>query len=145
MKFEPRKFKSRFEAVEFIQKAGISGVVTRKDAERWMNDHIPPEKEWQRKIILWLRENFPEAVVWKAAAGPYSRGGIPDITVIYKGVYIGMEVKRPFIGGPTKLQEQTIRQIRRAGAVAGVVSFERDAARLMEEAHAVAEGRRLKW
>ena len=37
------------------------------------------ESWYQAKIIRWLKSTYPGAFVWKAAAGPYSRGGIPDI------------------------------------------------------------------
>lgn len=129
------KFRDRGELLWYLaHPAGGVEPVTGKAAEKWMYRNIPAESHYQGKIIRWLRKNYPDAVVWKAAAGPYSRCGIPDIAVVYRGRYIGMEVKRPFIGKPTQLQEQTIRNLRKAGAVAGIVSFERDAAELMQEA-----------
>ena len=40
----------------------------------------PHKESWyQARIITWLKTNYPDAFVWKAAAGPYSRGGIPEI------------------------------------------------------------------
>ena len=88
-----------------------------------------PHKEsfYQAKIIRWLKGAYPGAFVWKAAAGPYSRGGIPDICAIIDGRFFGFEVKRPGIGKLTKLQEQTIRQINAAGGFAAVVSTPADA------------------
>ena len=46
--------------------------------------------------------------------------GIPDIIVCYKGRFYGLEAK---VGTnkPTRLQEATIAEIRKAGGVAGVV------------------------
>lgn len=134
MKFSASRFRDREEAVDFLLREKDSGCRTRKDAEAWLVKHIPLEKYWQGKILRWLRQAYPEAMVWKAAAGPYSRAGIPDISVIYRGMYIGMEVKRPFIGELSRIQEVTIRQMKNAGAIVGVVSFERDAAKLMDEA-----------
>lgn len=134
MKYNPVKFKTREEAVHAILQDKSTGCRSRKEAEAYMAGHTPLEKYWQRKILLWIRENYPDAMAWKAAAGPYSRAGIPDISVIWRGMYIGMEVKRPFIGELSKLQEITIAQLKKAGAIVGVVSFERDATRLMDEA-----------
>lgn len=85
------------------------------------------ESFYQAKIIKWLKDTYPSAFVWKAAAGPYSRGGIPDICAIIDGRFFGFEVKRPGIGKLTKLQEQTIKQINAAGGFAAVVSFPEDA------------------
>lgn len=85
------------------------------------------ESFYQAKIIKWLKDTYPGAFVWKAAAGPYSRGGIPDICAIIDGRFFGFEVKRPGIGKLTKLQEQTIKQINAAGGFAAVVSTPADA------------------
>ena len=52
-----------------------------------MSKKTPLHKEsfYQAKIIRWLKETYPRAFVWKAAAGPYSRGGIPDICMVLDG------------------------------------------------------------
>jgi hypothetical protein len=90
------------------------------------------ESWYQAKIIRWLKSTYPGAFVWKAAAGPYSRGGIPDICCVIDGRFFGFEVKRPGIGKLTKLQEQTIRQINAAGGFAAVVSTPADAKQIIE-------------
>ncbi|MDE6934644.1 MAG: VRR-NUC domain-containing protein [Oscillospiraceae bacterium] len=86
---------------------------------------VPPHKEsfYQGKIIKWLKEQYPHAFVWKAAAGPYSRGGIPDVCMVLDGHFFGFEVKRPEVGRLSKIQEQTIKEINAAGGTAAVVSF----------------------
>ena len=81
------------------------------------------ESFYQAKIIRWLKGTYPGAFVWKAAAGPYSRGGIPDICAIIDGHFFGFEVKRPELGRLSKIQEQTIKKINAAGGTAAVVSF----------------------
>ena len=53
------------------------------------------ESWYQAKIIRWLKETYPQAFVWKAAAGPYSRCGIPDVCMVLDGQFYGFEVKRP--------------------------------------------------
>ena len=87
--------------------------------------NTPPHKEsfYQAKIIRWLKGTYPGAFVWKAAAGPYSRGGIPDICAIIDGHFFGFEVKRPEVGRLSKIQEQTIKEINAAGGTAAVVSY----------------------
>ncbi len=92
------------------------------------------ESWYQARIIRWLRTAYPAAFVWKAAAGPYSQGGIPDICAIIDGHFYGFEVKRPEVGRLSKLQEQTIKAINAAGGTAAVVSFPADAQRVIEGA-----------
>ena len=81
------------------------------------------ESFYQAKIVRWLQETYPGAFIWKAAAGPYSRGGIPDICAIIDGHFFGFEVKRPKVGRRSKIQERTIKEINAAGGTAAVVSF----------------------
>ena len=81
------------------------------------------ESYYQTRIIRWLKDQYPGAFIWKAAAGPYSQGGIPDICAIIDGHFFGFEVKRPEAGRLSKLQEQAIRKINAAGGTAAVVSY----------------------
>lgn len=95
---------------------------------------VPPHKEsfYQGKIIKWLKEQHPHAFVWKAAAGPYSRGGIPDVCMVLDGQFYGFEVKRPEVGRLSKLQEETIRELQAAGGKVAVVSFPAQVQRFIE-------------
>lgn len=99
-----------------------------------MSSKTSPRKEsfYQSRIIRWLKETYPLAFVWKAAAGPYSRGGIPDICVVLDGQFYGFEVKRPEIGRLSKIQEQTIKEIRAAGGKVAVVSSPTQVQRFIE-------------
>ena len=94
----------------------------------------PAHKEswYQARIIKWLKEAYPDAFVWKAAAGPYSRCGIPDICMVLNGRFYGFEAKRPKGGRPTKIQEITIQAINSAGGIAAVVSYPKDVERILE-------------
>ena len=95
----------------------------------------PHKESWyQARIIRWIKDNYPDAFVWKAAAGPYSRGGIPDICAIIDGHFYGFEVKRPEGGRLSKLQELTIQKINAAGGTAAVVSYPADCQRIIEGA-----------
>lgn len=93
------------------------------EAELWLMRNLPLEKHYQKKIIACIREAYPDAFVWKASAGPYSTGGIPDVCCVVRGRFYGFEIKRPFFGKVTALQERTMERIRLAGGVAEVVSF----------------------
>jgi len=101
-----------------------------------MSGKPPPHKEsfYQTRIIRWLKDTYPQAFVWKAAAGPYSRGGIPDICMVLNGHFFGFEVKRPEVGRLSKIQEQTIREINAAGGTAAVVSFPEQVQKIIQAA-----------
>lgn len=77
------------------------------------------ENTLQRKIQKYLKENLPNAVVWKNHGNQYSVIGLPDIMCVYKGNLICIEVK---IEGnkPTKLQEVTLNKLSKAGAITGI-------------------------
>ena len=89
------------------------------------------ESYYQTKILQWLKRTYPAAFIWKAAAGPYSQGGIPDICAIIDGHFYGFEVKRPEGGRLSRLQELTIEKINTAGGTAAVVSYPADCERII--------------
>lgn len=91
---------------------------------------IPLESFFQKKIIDYLR-TLPDCFYWKAQAGAYSKRGVPDVCCIYRGTFYGFEVKRPWIGRLSKLQQQAIRGINDAGGKAYVVSFVEDVEKIM--------------
>lgn len=90
------------------------------------------ESYYQTKIMEWLKKEYPAAFIWKAAAGPYSQGGIPDICAIIDGKFYGFEVKRPKGGRLSHLQEQAIKKINAAGGIAAVVSFPSEVQKIIE-------------
>lgn len=92
------------------------------------------ESYYQSKILRWLKSTYPTAFVWKAAAGPYSQGGIPDICAIIDGRFFGFEVKKPEGGRLSKLQELTIEKINAAGGIATVVSYPEQVERIIHAA-----------
>lgn len=89
------------------------------------------ESYYQTKILRWLKSTYPAAFIWKAAAGPYIQGGIPDICAIIDGHFYGFEVKRPEGGRLSRLQELTIEKINTAGGTAAVVSYPADCERII--------------
>lgn len=129
IKFED--FKTKEELISYLKTAKDISCQTTKQAEKYIAEHLPKESYYQKKIMETIRGLFPSAFVWKAAAGPYGRGGIPDVCAIINGKYYGFEVKRPFIGAPTKLQLQTIKKIQAAGGRAYVVSWPVEVERIL--------------
>ena len=118
---------NRHELKELImQMLGRTKRMSKSEFEKILRNVIPEESYYQTKIMEWLREEYPTAFVWKAAAGPYSQGGIPDVCAVIDGKYYGFEVKRPYLGVTSQLQKQTIKKIIAAGGVAAVVTFVED-------------------
>ncbi|MGN0706594.1 MAG: hypothetical protein ACI4JC_01160 [Faecalibacterium sp.] len=86
----------------------------------FLQSRIPQEQWYQSKIISAIKAYYPDAFVRKISAGVYAERGFPDVLVIVKGRYFGIEVKRPFLGKPSPLQLATIDSIIKAGGVAGI-------------------------
>jgi len=128
-------FNDKAEAIRYIRE-NVPDCRTALAAEIYLAQHLPKESYYQEKIIKYIQKEYGEdAVVWKEAAGPYSQQGIPDVTVVLNGRYYGFEVKRPYIGILSKIQEQTIKRIRRAGGIAEVVSFPKDVAAVIDRSN----------
>lgn len=116
------QFPNEAAAVEYLKSAKDISCTTTAQARQYLRSHIPKESYYQDKIIRHIRSLFPDAFVWKATAGAYSRQGIPDVCAVINGRYYGFEVKRPLIGVLSKIQEQTIKRINAAGGNAYVVT-----------------------
>lgn len=114
------KFSSEAEAVRAIK--AVFPEMTTPEARQYLRRHLPKESYYQTKVMQAIREAAPEAFVWKAAAGPYSRQGIPDVCAVINGRFYGFEIKRPLVGVLSAIQRETIRQIKRAGGRACVVT-----------------------
>ena len=124
-------FKTEVEAVAALK--DCDPKMTTEKARKYIRERLPKESYYQDKIIKHIRELIPSSFVWKAAAGPYSRQGIPDICAVVNGRYYGFEVKRPFIGVLSKIQERTILQIRAAGGKAYVVTYTAEVTRILQK------------
>lgn len=141
-KMNPERFGSRREIEEWLWETGRAR--TAAEAGRWMREHLPSEKECQAKILAWLKEQkaagaMPRLFFWKQQAGPYQRQGLPDIAAIIDGEFWAFEIKRPFIGKLTAIQEETIRQINEAGGRAFVVSTVAEVRDLLVKAGKITE------
>lgn len=107
--------------------------ITATTFDKLMRKHLPEESHYQTEVMEYIRDNYPGSFVWKAAAGPYSRQGIPDVCAVIDGHFFGFEIKRPFIGRLSKIQERTILEIQKAGGTAAVVSFWHQAKEVIEK------------
>lgn len=124
-------FKTKAEAIAYIQE-NVYGCAQRNCAEKYLTQRLPKESYYQDKIIKFLKKTYPNGECWKEAAGAYSQQGIPDVTFILGGRYFGFEVKRPFFGTVSKIQQQRIERIRAAGGIAEVVCFPEEVQRIVE-------------
>lgn len=124
------QFKTRQEAVEWCKKEkGMTGT----EANAWLAKKVPLEKYYQGKIIEWIKKNAPQAFVWKATQGAYSRKGIPDVCVVIGGRFYGFEIKRPFFGVISQMQTLTIKQIEKAGGKAYIVTYAKEVADILQK------------
>ena len=73
----------------------IGKPISEKDLDDLLRDRLPKEAEYQAKILEWIREEYPDAFVWKAAAGPYTPAGIPDICAIINGRFMDSRSSGP--------------------------------------------------
>jgi len=122
------RYEENFDEEKFIMSfMAARNIGTKKAALAELRKLIKKEGYYQTKIKDALKRKYPEAFVRKISQGAYSEGGIPDVLMIYRGHYFGFEVKRPVVGVLSKLQEETIRQIRRAGGTALLVRWPEEA------------------
>lgn len=110
---------------------GTGRTLTAAQADKLLRDTLPKESYFQSAILRWLKENYPAAFVWKVQTGPYARQGVPDICAIIDGRFYGFEVKRPFIGRLSRIQQSTMEAIEKAGGRAGVVTWPEDCEKLI--------------
>lgn len=98
-------------------------------AAQYINANLPKEAVFQTEIIKavkgWMASGniSRTSFIWKQGAGVYNRNGLPDLMLICDGHIFGFEVKRPYIGKPTFLQEKTIEDINDAGGYAAIVTY----------------------
>lgn len=107
-------------------------ALTTAQAVKVLRDTLPKESYFQSTILRWLKENYPAAFVWKVQTGPYARQGVPDICAVIDGRFYGFEVKRPYVGRLSRIQQATMDAIEKAGGRAGVVTWPEDAERMIK-------------
>lgn len=94
-----------------------------------------PEARLTNKIKAAIQEAYPGCFAVKVHGGPYQTAGIPDLLVCVEGRLVGFEVKVPGRENTlTPRQDATLKALRRAGAVAAMVTSSRQALTILEEA-----------
>lgn len=127
------RYEPNFDESEFIKSfMDARSIRTKKEALKALRKEIKNEPYYQDKIKKALKAKYPKAFIRKISQGLYSEAGIPDILMIYEGHYYGFEVKRPVVGVPSKLQEETIRKITAAGGTALFVRWPEEAIQAVE-------------
>lgn len=128
------RYEPNFDESEFIKSfMEARHLRTKKEALEALRKEIKKESYYQDKIKKALKAKYPKAFIKKISQGLYSEAGIPDILMIHEGHYYGFEVKRPVVGVPSKLQEETIRQITAAGGTALFVRWPEEAIQAVEQ------------
>lgn len=127
------KYIEDFDGNKFVRDFAKKHDLTLTQARTFIEKRIPKENYYQTAIKEAITKRFPGAFVAKIAQGPYSYGGIPDLMVIYKGLYFGFEVKRPLLGEVSRIQLQTIAKIQKAGGTAAVVRWPEEAIAIIEQ------------
>lgn len=118
--FDPEEYVKRFQKDQ--------GGITKKLAIEILRRKIPAESYYQRNIKIYLEQKYREEIyVRKVTQGPYSEGGIADLMVVIRGKYIGLEVKRPVVGQPSKLQLENKRLVESAGGAYAIVRWPEEA------------------
>jgi len=112
---------------DIIAEVAAERKCSRKDAEKYVRDHVPKESVYQKKVMEGLKREFPDAYVVKVAQGQYSTAGIPDVMCIVGGQYFGFEIKRPIFGVISPLQRRTAELIGKAGGIVGFVTYPEEA------------------
>ncbi|HAS04382.1 MAG TPA: VRR-NUC domain-containing protein [Dehalococcoidia bacterium] len=88
------------------------------------------EKEIVAAILKYLK-TVPDCFCWKEHGGIYGTAGLPDIICCIGGRFVAFEVKASS-GKLTKLQESTIRRIRKAKGQACKVSSVEEVKTILE-------------
>ena len=77
------------------------------------------ESNFQKKIIKYLESI--DAYVFKHNASAISKAGVPDLICCYRGLFIGIEVKKDNKSKPTELQKYNINKINECGGIGFVL------------------------
>lgn len=128
------KYVDNFDPDAVIRAVCEENGCTKKQAIRILERRIKNEPYYQKKIREAVKARYPEAYVRKIAQGGYSEGGIADLMVVIRGMYIALEVKRPILGKPSDLQRENQRDVRAAGGVYEFVVWPEEAIAVIEAA-----------
>ena len=98
-----------------------------------MSEKIPLERAITDKILAYLRTLAPEGCFYKAYSGGMQVSGWPDIVGVYRGRFLGLEVKRPKLGRLSVRQAMMLKKIQEAGGIGRVVYSVEDVRAVIDE------------
>ena len=81
------------------------------------------EKQFENKVKKYLKDQGAWFVKYWGGGG-FTKAGIPDLLVCYKGRFIGIELKAPN-GHPSDLQIYNLDKINKAGGY-GILLYPKD-------------------
>lgn len=87
-----------------------------------------PEGKVKRWVKERLKRDYPGAWIYWAPGGMFGRAGTPDCLFVWRGVFVGLEVKAEG-GRASALQLRSLQQISEAGGIAAVC-YGRDSAKM---------------
>lgn len=73
------------------------------------------------KIDRWIKDNMPDADIYKSPGGAFGNNGAPDYFITYLATPIKIEVKREG-GVPTKLQMHKLQLHKKAGGISALIA-----------------------
>ena len=124
---------------EMVINDGLAADKT--EAMKYIRRKVPQESWYQERIMWEIRKRAAsegrKAIVWKAAQGAYSRGGVSDVLALVDGVFIAVEVKRPLFGETSQLQARFIASVMEAGGTGGVAIYTDDLDPIWENAKTI--------
>lgn len=134
-KINYQDYKTLPELIRAVKSAGLAANLT--EARQGIASMIPKESKFQEKILKYLRElkksGKINAVIWKEqAGGGYQINGLPDVMALINGKLYGFEVKRPFIGKVSEIQQKRIDEMNAAGGHTYVVSYASEVKEILE-------------
>lgn len=115
-----RQFKTLADLQAHLIAQGLAANKT--EARKKAQAMIPKESKFQSEILKYLKTR-QDVFAWKDQAGMYQSQGIPDIIAIKNGLFIGLEIKRPFFSTTSDIQKAIHDKIKSAGGRVFIVSY----------------------
>lgn len=133
MRQDYKHFTNLDEYLSYLIKRGIAKNKT--EALKKARIRIPKENYFAGRILKYLRSKplGLKLFAWKNHGDIYQESGMPDISVVVNGRFIGLEVKRPLLGELSALQKETMQQIKDAGGQAYIVSYEEEVEMILKK------------
>ena len=99
------------------------------------------ESKIQKQVIKYLKDNRIYHFRFQAQA---NLNGLPDIIALYKGVLIGMELKKED-GKPTELQLKKLQAINENGGIGIIVKSVEDVSKLINYIDSITDEKFIKY